>query len=635
MQARPQTKVESDPIAQDCVISAQEYGSNARAPLLRSSGDFIPRRHLVRADKKLERSASLGGRIMNARAHPVAAISRGAAALSWFALSGAAFALPTCDQLGTNPAYGLAGNPQISGLAAAVQPGSAIPPITPYCRVDFTFSGESGPSAGYLPGQSQQLKIRVGLPLSAADGGAGGPQGAWNGKNRDLGGGGYSGAVGSVTSSTNLGYVGTSTDTGHSAAQGGSFALNPDGTLNWGLIEDFTADGIHEQHLWGVKLAETYYGKEPVRKYWMGCSTGGRQGHYQAQNYPEDFDGILAGANAFNWDRFITAELWPQIVMNQEVGAPIASAKLNAVSGAAIAACDAQDGIADGIVQDPRACTYDATAFVCKANGGPSTNLNCLTPAEASAVNKIWNGPTDANGNQIWYGLERGTVLGGLAGTNPFSIATDHFKYWIQQNPNFDWHTVTEDSFVSDMLTSIAKFNDVIGTDDDLKAFRNAGGKMITYHGLMDLLIFPRGTYHYYDSVLQGNYKETQKYYGYFPYPNNSHCGPYAATGPFAGPQAPAIVAEDLFAALVNWVEHGIAPDYIAAAQKDATGTTVVRTRKICMYPNVPVYNGSGSTDDQANFHCETRNKDDLIDTLTIGKPYETSTKANTDPSPD
>src|SRR5438874_3825171 len=571
---------------------------------------------------------------MNARIHSMAAIGLATAALSLFALSGPAVALPTCDQLATDPANGLAGNPQVSALTAALQPASLSPPITPYCRVDFTFSGESGPAAGYLPGQSQQLKIRVGLPLSAADGGASGVQGAWNGKNRDLGGGGYAGQVGGVTSSTNRGYVGTSTDTGHnsSVTPGGSFALNPDGTLNWGLIEDFAADGIHEQHLLGVKLAEVYYGMDPVRKYWMGCSTGGRQGHYQAQNFPQDFDGILAGANAFNWDRFITAELWPEVVMNQEVGAPIASAKLNAVSSAAIAACDAQDGIPDGIIQDPRACTYNATAFVCKANGGPSADPNCLTPAEASAVNKIWNGPTDANGNQVWYGLERGTILGGLAGTNPFSIATDHFKYWIHQNPSFDWHTVTEASFVNDMLTSIAKFNDVIGTDDDLKAFRNAGGKMITYHGLMDFLIFPRGTYHYYDSVLQGNYKETQKYYRFFPYPGNGHCGGVGAPAS-AGVGAPQINGEALFTALVNWVENGVAPDYIVASQ--TTPIPVSRTRKVCMYPNEPVYVGSGSRDDQANFTCEERKKDDLIDTLTIGRPFETSTKANTDPSPD
>ena len=536
--------------------------------------------------------------------------------------SGAAVALPTCADLATNPAYGLAGNPQVSGVTAALQPAAGT--TTPYCRVDFTFSGESGPPAGYLPGQSQQLKIRVGLPPNSVDISSPTAAGAvaWNGKNRDLGGGGYAGAVGGVTSSTNLGYVGTSTDTGHSAALGGSFALNPDGTLNYGLIEDFASDGIHEQHVWGVKLAKTYYGAEPTRKYWMGCSTGGRQGHYQAQNFPGDFDGILAGANAYNWERFITAELWPAVVMNEEVGAPIASAKLNAVTTAAIAACDAHDTIpGDGFIQDPRACTYSATSFVCAANGGPSSDPNCLTPAEARAVNKIWDGPRDANGDRAWYGLERGASLLGLAGTNPFSIANDHFKYWIHQNPTFDWHTVTEASFFTDMLTSIAKFNDVIGTDDDLKAFRKAGGKMITYHGLSDQLIPPRGTYHYYNSVLQGNYKETQKFYRYFPYPGNAHCG---------GGTGPAINGEALFSTLVNWVEHGIEPDYVVASQ-----ASPARTRKICMYPNAPVYNGSGSTDDQASFHCEEQKKDDLIDTLTIGKEFETSTKANTDPSPD
>jgi hypothetical protein len=532
----------------------------------------------------------------------------------------AAVALPTCAELATNPAYGLAGNPQVSGATAALQPLSG--PTTPYCRVDFTFSGESGPSAGYLPGQSQHLIIRVGLPPNSVDITAGAVP--WNGKNRDLGGGGYAGAVGSVTSSTNLGYVGTSTDTGHSAALGGSFALNPDGTLNVGLIEDFASDGIHEQHVWGVNLARAYYGTDPIRKYWMGCSTGGRQGHYQAQNFPRDFDGILAGANAYNWDRFITAELWPQVVMNQWVGGPIASAKLNAVTNAAIAACDAQDAIpGDGIIQDPRACTYSAKSFLCSAYGGSSSDPNCLNPREVSAVNQIWNGPTDAQGNRVWYGLERGASLsGGLAGTNPFSIATDHFRYWIHQDPNFDWHTVTYASFVSDMLTSIAKFNDVIGTDDDLNAFHAAGGKMITYHGLADPLIFSRGTYHYYNTVAQGNYAATQTFYRFFPYPGNGHCG---------GGAAPLIDGEALFSTLVSWVENGVAPDFVVASQT----SPVARTRKICMYPNVPAYNGSGSTDDQASFHCEVRNADDLSGTLTIGPQFETSTKANTDPGPD
>lgn len=531
----------------------------------------------------------------------------------------AAGPLPTCALLGTNPAYGLAGNSKISNLTATLYAAGAdgTPQshnAKPYCRVDFTLSTVCGPAGGYQVGQCQQLKIRVGLPASIADAGAGGVQGGWNGKNRDLGGGGYAGSVGAVFSSTDLGYVGSSTDTGHPASAGGSFALNPDGSLNNGLILDFVRNGIHEQHVWGVQLAQTYYGTSPVRKYWMGCSTGGRQGHYQAQNFPNDFDGILAGAPAFNWDRFITAELWPQVVMNNEVHAPIAPAKLNAVTSAAIAACDPQDGITDGIIQEPRKCNYSAKQFVCSGQGGSSNDPNCLAPWEATAVDEIWNGPKDSYGNQAWFGLERGSPLTGLAGSNasgatPFSIATDHFKYWIHQNPTFDWHTVTESSFFTDMTTSINKFEEVIGSDEPLKDFRKAGGKMITYHGLADQLIFPRGTYHYYNQVLQGNYKETQKFYRFFPYPNNNHCG---------GGAGPLIDAEGLFSTLVNWVENGVAPDYVVAKQTNP----VTRTRKICMYPNTEIFTG-GNSDDQSSFQCQEQKKDDLIDTLAIAKPYE------------
>jgi hypothetical protein len=526
-------------------------------------------------------------------------------------LAASAASLPSCAQLGTDPAYGLAGNPQISALSAtlvSIGPGVTVS----YCRVDFTFSGESGPSAGYLPGQSEQIKLRVGLPLSALDGGTGGVKGAWNGKNRDLGGGGYAGSVGGVTSSTNLGYVGTSTDTGHSAALGGSFALNPDGTLNLGFIRDFSQDGIRQQYLWGVRLAETYYGTAPTRKYWMGCSTGGRQGHYQAQNFPTAYDGILAGASAFNWDRFIPSELWPQIVMRQEVGGPISSAKLNAVTAAAIAACDAIDGVTDGMIQDPRRCRYDASAFVC--TGGAGDPANCLTAQEATAVNKIWDGPVTSPGpggwnngsGRAWYGLERGTGLTGLAGGSPFSIATDHFKYWIKQDATFDWKTLTEEAFFGDFVTSVQKFNDVIGTDDGLNNFRKAGAKLITYHGLADPLIFPRGTYNYYNN-LQGGIQQKDGYYRFFPYPNAGHCG------------GAGLDAENLFKALVNWVENGVAPDYVVA-QVNPT-----RTRKICKYPDVQVYNGSGSTDDQNNFTCQPRNKDDkeLLDQDELDKRFE------------
>src|SRR5262249_37646066 len=160
-------------------------------------------------------------------------------------------------------------------------------------------------------------------------------------------------------------------------------------------------------------------------------------------------------------------------------------------------------------IQDPRACTYSATQFVC--TGSPSDPANCLTPKEAQAVNRIWDGPPGPKaGQQLWFGLERGTFLGGLDGTNPFSISTQWFQYWVFRDPGFDWHTLTEQNFASAFRDSELMFHDVIGTDNpDLFRFKAHGGKMILYHGLTDLLIFPRGSYNYYNRVsqLQGGVK--------------------------------------------------------------------------------------------------------------------------------
>jgi hypothetical protein len=561
------------------------------------------------------------------RAAPVA--SAAALLLSLALAPGmAASALPTCAELGA----GLVGHPQLSAASATLVPAAGN--NRAYCQVNITVSNESGPDAGYLPGQSESIRVRVGLPVNSSDGGAGGVQGAWNGKQQDLGGGGYAGGVGGVTGATNAGYVGSSTDTGHdgSVTPGGSFALNPDNTLNWGLIKDFAQDGIHAQLVWGTALAKMYYGMAPTRRYWNGCSTGGRQGHQQAQSFPKDYDGILAGAPAFNWDRFIPSELWPHVVMRQELGGPISSAKLSAVSNAAIAACDALDGITDGIVQEPRRCTYDARSFIC--TGGPSDPANCLTAAEAAAVNKIWNGPVNASGEKIWFGLERGTPLNGLAGTNPFSIAVDHFRYWIHQDATFDWRTVTEASFVTDFAKSQELFNAAIGTDQaNLHAFSAGGGKMIMYYGLSDTLIFPRGAYDYYNRAAEkmkgsgpgkpsaaSGMAALQQFYRFFPYPNNNHCGGAAAPAPLINTSGTP-GSGGLFEALVKWVEEGVAPDYIVASQNLGGGAT--RTRKICKYPDVQTYNGSGSTDDHNNFRCTVRATDfpELLEADRLGKP--------------
>jgi hypothetical protein len=513
----------------------------------------------------------------------------------------AAASLPSCSGLAAQ----LLADEGVSAATSSVQPAAGT--HLSYCLVNITVSELAGPKDGYLIGQHQMIKVGIGLPLSSADGGTGGSVGAWNERIEDLGGGGYAGSVGSVTGATDAGYVGSSTDTGHPASAGGTFALNPDNTLNWGLIRDFAFNGIHQQAIWTQKITKLYYGKKPKFTYWNGCSTGGRQGHQQAQKYPNDFDGILAGAPAFNWDRFIPSEQWGEIAMNQEVGAPISVAKLNAVKSASIAACDALDGITDGVIQDPRACHYKASASAC--TGDPAT---CLTSAEANAVNKIWDGPPgQKSGERLWFGLERGTTFLGLDGPSPFSISTQWFQYWVNQNPGFDWHTITEASFADQFKQSELKFHDVIGTDNpDLSEFRDHGGKMIIYHGLADLLIMPRGSYNYYNRATKhaGGLSKVQKFYRFFPYPGNSHCG-----GNPDQPNAPLINTTDLFNELVNWVEHGTAPDSIIA-YNNANPALATVSRPICKYPDKLVYNGTGSTNVASSFACKHESHDDLME---------------------
>ena len=446
--------------------------------------------------------------------------------------------------------------------------GPRQPNLPAFCRIALTVS--------------PQIRIEVWLPKDS-----------WNGRFRGEGGGGYAGQIsyGGLAAGVRAGYATASTDTGHVASVGGTFALNSDGTLNRQSIVDFAERSLHELAVKSKAVITAYYDRTPTYSYWNGCSTGGRQGLMAAQRFPQEYDGLVIGAPAINWDRFITAELWPQIVMNKTVGAPIAASKLTAVTSAAVAACDASDGVKDGIINDPRTCTYDPAALACKAGDDPAA---CLTPQESDAVRKIWNGPAAASGERLWFGLERGTPLGGLAGGNPFPIASTHFQYWIRQDSKFDWRTLKEADFEADFTTSQRKFNEVIGTDDpNLAAFRKRGGKMIIWHGEADPLIFPRGTVNYFERVLaaNGGARQVSQFARLFMAPGVGHC---------AGGDGPNPVG--LFETLVNWVEKGVAPDTLPASRRREDGT--VMSRPLCPYPTVARWNGNGSSDDAGNFSC-------------------------------
>ena len=288
-------------------------------------------------------------------------------------------------------------------------PSTAKVPV-PYCQVVLSYS--STPANDPTP---QNITIYIGLPVNSMDGGVTGStvdppfnfttvDGNWNGRTEGQGGGGCSGNtnVNSAGAVVN-GFVGSGTDGGHggptndpgNTCDQGVLSL---GHLNTQYIKDWVYNGPQQEILWSKKVAKLYYGKAPLYNYWNGCSTGGHQGYALAQTLPDELDGVLANAPAMYWTRFQTAQMWGQIAMYDIAQEVIAGPKLAAVQNAAIAACDKNDGVADGIIDDPRTCTFNAKANVCGQPGAPAA---CLTPTEADAVNVMWDGPRNNSGRRI------------------------------------------------------------------------------------------------------------------------------------------------------------------------------------------------------------------------------------------
>jgi hypothetical protein len=496
-----------------------------------------------------------------------------------------------CSELATDPDNGLLGATGVKTVTSeiATRPINPFPPGGPtvtYCEVNVLY----GTSA------EQNINIRIGLPLNSVDGGTGGVEGAWNGRTQGIGGGGCAGSV-NVGAPVSAGYVGSGNDTGHA---GGDCTpgVNEDGTYNFQFINDFIRNGIKQQVLFSKAVAKTYYAEKPAYNYWNGCSTGGRQGYLLAQELAEELDGILANAPAIYWTRFQTAQMWGQIVMKEVVGGPIAAGKLNQATSSAVAACDMADGVQDGIIDDPRTCTFSARANICGEPGAPATN--CLTPAEAQAIDMIWDGPRNARGNKIWFGLDRGTSLPALNGPSPFFLGVIQFQ-WNTHDRAFDWrtvgiegeHRVPLDSYPEVAQAGSRNIADVTDTFDDLDKFRRSGGKLLTFVGMNDQLIMPRGVLNYYREMAarhgkhdEPDFERLQKFYRLFRAPGVAHC----AGG--AGPQP-----QNLFGALVDWVENGVAPDQILASGGG-------RTRPLCPYPQTAIYNGSGDPNLASSFRC-------------------------------
>ena len=433
------------------------------------------------------------------------------------------------------------------------------------------------------PPAADGVKVWIGLPLTN-----------WNGRFQGTGGGGFLGGhPNSLRGPVRQGFSAGATDTGHAGASG-QFALDANGRQDWQAIIDNAYLGIHEMTVVGKALTQAFYGKPPRYSYFVGASTGGRQGLMEAQRFPDDYNGILSGCPAINWHRFVSAALWPQVVMLATTNF-VSKAKLDAATAAAIAACDNDDNVKDSVIDDPFRCAYDPKTLV-----GTKVGDDTFTEADAVVIRKIWEGPRTQDGRFMWYGLERGADMFAYAGTrgsplkgNPFGIAHEYWLYYLAQDAKWDWSTLTYAGFEQLWNKSVEQYGAVIGTDDpDLTRFRDRGGKVIIYHGLVDELIPAAGSIDYYKRVQQrmGGEKATAKFARLFLAPGVNHA--------FNGPGArPAGVIE----ALIRWVEEGKAPDKLLSEKRDASGK-VILTRPLFPYPQVARYKGRGSTDDAANF---------------------------------
>ena len=491
--------------------------------------------------------------------------------------------ITTCDAAGIGKA------PLVSDLPT-------LPTTTPPNDTSATILSEStGTTSTGIPYCLVKVLIKpainiwVGLPTG----------GNWNGRLQSEGGGGFAGSVG-VPASMSTGYIGIQTDTGHNGG-GGAFGMLtpvPNGAPNVQLQTDFAYRSEHEMAVIGKQLAVAFYGTMPQFSYWNGCSTGGRQGLRMAQQFPADYNGILAGAPAVHFERLGVAQTWPQLPGLLDTGAPLSSAKESLAVNAAIAACDSKDGVVDGVLTDPRQCTYNPVndASITKASCSPSDGT-CLSPAEAGAIEKIWNGPTNTQGKKLWYGYQRGASLTSVAGPTLNSIPLQQAQFWIYFDPSWNVGELNYANFQAFMQKTMLMMNSLTGSESpDLSAFRNLGGKIVTWQGFADPLIPSEDSIDYYDSVvnfLGGGYAQTQEFYRHFMAPGVAHCGGGV------GPQP-----QNQFQAVVDWVENGQAPQTLLATKTLTGGGT--QSRPLCPYPEVAKYKGSGSTDDAANFTCAT-----------------------------
>ncbi|KAJ4191868.1 hypothetical protein NW767_010775 [Fusarium falciforme] len=377
--------------------------------------------------------------------------------------------------------------------------------------------------------------------------------------------------------------------------------LKNDSTVNGVLLENFAHRSVHDLAVIGKAAVKAFYGKQPAYSYYSGCSQGGRQGYFAAEKYPEDFDGILANAPAINAPQLSPAEFWSSVLMANIVVPP--QCVFRAYQDAIVEACDALDGARDGLISAPEKCHYDTSKLVSKKIECTETDSTVfITKEHAELVAKILEGPVDANGKTLWYGTPPGADFDGLANTTtvngttvpvPFVTAEAWFKYAIAQDPSLDTSKLSLSDFFHLFKQSVDRLTDSLGSDNpDLMGFKNAGGKLLSWHGMADPLIMHGGTVLYWNKLRQkaSSQGELDSFYRLFLAPGAGHC--FGGVGP--NPTEP-------LSALVDWVERGISPETLFA-ETTMSGKSV--SRNLCPYPGTLRYNGKGDVNSAKSFTC-------------------------------
>jgi feruloyl esterase len=458
-----------------------------------------------------------------------------------------------------------------------VAPGGFLPPgggrrgegranpykdLPEFCRVAATLT----------PSSDSDIKVELWLPSKG-----------WNGKFQAVGNGGWAGVISyaAMADALRAGYATASTDTGHVGGRG-TFALDHPEKLI-----DFSWRSEHEMTVKARTLIQALYGVAPRLSYWNGCSTGGRQGLKEAQMFPNDYDGIIAGAPANR----TAISLWIAHAVLKDPASYIPPAKYPVIHQAALAACDAADGLKDGLIDDPARCHFDPAVLRCKGAEEPS----CLTDAQVAAAKKIYSPAINPRtGAELFSSLVPGTELGWgvqALGPEPSANIYDQYRYVVFKDANWDWKTF---DFDKDMVRGERPENLVMNaTDPNMKAFFAHGGKLLLYHGWSDSSVPTLNTIKYYNSVVKslGGADEAADRIRLFLAPGMGHCG---------GGEGPSVF--DKVHPLERWVEQGLVPDALLASH--VTDGKVDRTRPLCPYPQVAKYKGTGSIDDATSFVC-------------------------------